>query len=963
MQLQPDPHEFEFAIICALPREFNAVDALLDERFSDLATIRQYGDPNFYQTGRMGICNVVLVCLPEMGKASAASAAANLRSTFPSISLTLIVGVCGGVPFPTEGTEIILGDVITSQQVVKFDFGRQYPGVYERKGVVKDTLDRSNTAAQSLLSGLRTRKMRDRFHEAHWRCLQPLQKTDSIWSYPGVDKDRLMPSSCQNCIPISSKLGTHTASRVEPIMRKRLNTGLPPQPCLHLGPIGSGDTVMKSAKHRDELARSDNVIGFEMEGAGVCEALSCLTIKGVCDYADCHKNKDWQDYAAASAACCAKVFFELLTEVQYHKLGAIMYSRAFRTDTGRRARDMINRSIYWQEHSVAIRQVPRAGHVQSVHEGLRRFEEESPSPATDRSLVLAGDAVIQRSEKDILKTNRFIQSEPRQTLFGTIYIHIQITSRQNADDEEATTRTETKTSFLFHPANWLLRLGLKYGLSGLASKNSSTWQYSIRPVYAVPENALIFRFCESGNVDAVRELISGGEASVHDTDHKGQTPLHVAVHNGHLGLAKILISEGADRTARVYDAMYHALWGSRYTPETLIVGFILTLANEQIRMNQDIFELFTLFGDCIEFCEPESNGWSLLTSLDWSQGYLDYDPQVHRGWYSFLLRKYREEYTTFVDYRSILSALNNANDMMNVEGIYLILEFVPPGRGDADLISAANGPWEQYLHYPMIQQILIERGASIQLQALFSGETPTSMSCHFSQTFLEWRYRLSSIQPSIDTIIRRELSDTRALSLSGWTDDAFRRLFSLKDMKEAKRRWSAYETYMTGDKRQTCDVCSMWRKPYPSSGYLNGLNCIVEPWWESLKRSIRKAECICSSSKWVQDGCSLDWISSTSAVPRWSIPQQLDTIPTRPQTRNTAKMKKETIIPPVQHQKYYVANAPFKSSMRAPPYPPMLSWITAAKYLDPGATAIGQRSIIASGAWQREKVGSSNVPI
>lgn len=43
-----------------------------------------------------------------------------------------------------------------------------------------------------------------------------------------------------------------------------------------------------------------------MEGIGLWEETSCIVIKGVADYADCHKSKHWQRYAAASAASCTK---------------------------------------------------------------------------------------------------------------------------------------------------------------------------------------------------------------------------------------------------------------------------------------------------------------------------------------------------------------------------------------------------------------------------------------------------------------------------------------------------------------------------------------------------------------------------------------------------------------------------------------------------------------------------------
>jgi len=87
------------------------------------------------------------------------------------------------------------------------------------------------------------------------------------------------------------------------------------RPVVHFGLIASGDTVMKSGKRRDEIAKNLNVIAFEMEGAGVWDNLPCIVIKGVCDYADSHKNKKWQNYAAATAASCMKAFLEKLPSV------------------------------------------------------------------------------------------------------------------------------------------------------------------------------------------------------------------------------------------------------------------------------------------------------------------------------------------------------------------------------------------------------------------------------------------------------------------------------------------------------------------------------------------------------------------------------------------------------------------------------------------------------------------------
>ena len=59
----------------------------------------------------------------------------------------------------------------------------------------------------------------------------------------------------------------------------------------------------------DDLGK---VLCLETEAAGLMNTFPCLVILGICDYADSHKNYQWQAYASASAAACAK---ELLTIV------------------------------------------------------------------------------------------------------------------------------------------------------------------------------------------------------------------------------------------------------------------------------------------------------------------------------------------------------------------------------------------------------------------------------------------------------------------------------------------------------------------------------------------------------------------------------------------------------------------------------------------------------------------------
>ncbi len=92
--------DFEVAILCALPLEYDAVSLLFDEFWDGDGDPygRAAGDYNIYGTGRIGTHNVVLALLPRMGKVNAAGVAASLRATYSNVQIALLVGICGGVP-------------------------------------------------------------------------------------------------------------------------------------------------------------------------------------------------------------------------------------------------------------------------------------------------------------------------------------------------------------------------------------------------------------------------------------------------------------------------------------------------------------------------------------------------------------------------------------------------------------------------------------------------------------------------------------------------------------------------------------------------------------------------------------------------------------------------------------------------------------------------------------------------
>ncbi|KAK1246374.1 hypothetical protein MKX08_000176 [Trichoderma sp. CBMAI-0020] len=341
--------DFQIALICALRVELDAVEALFDDYYEqDFSYNKAPGDPNAYTTGRMCGHDVVLAFMPGIGKVNSASVAAGFRASFPGIKLGIVVGICGGVPLGTDDEkEILLGDIIISTALVQFDFGRQYANKAIRRDTLQDNLGRPNTEIRAFLtklSGLRGRKI---LKEKAFFYLQELFQVEGFQKslYPGADKDRLYqstylhkhqdPDACDICANCHGPYGDVCNAALEAsceelscqdselVSRVRIDKarGISPNGCtstaglheaqkpvIHFGVIVSGDSVIKSGYHRDELASHEKAIAFEMEGAGTWDSFPTVVIKSVCDYADSHKNKKWQRYAAATAAACMKAF-------------------------------------------------------------------------------------------------------------------------------------------------------------------------------------------------------------------------------------------------------------------------------------------------------------------------------------------------------------------------------------------------------------------------------------------------------------------------------------------------------------------------------------------------------------------------------------------------------------------------------------------------------------------------------
>ncbi|KAK0717711.1 hypothetical protein B0T26DRAFT_802768 [Lasiosphaeria miniovina] len=309
-------HQFEIAIVCAWDREYNAVCRLVD-RFCDEDYGRAERDPNVYKTGRIGGFDVVLVLLSGVGKRAAASAAAGLRLSYPNLNLVLLTGICGGVPLTKMGEEVLLGDVVISKSVVQYDLGRQYPDTFATEDSPEDRLGKPNTNILDFVALLETEPERERLRQRTDFFLQAMQSSSEAqtsggasYQYPGAATDRLtLPYNAFATIGAKSQTRFVGCDDRFLVRRKRVVMNLQLEregrgkeaqaPSIFVGCVGSADTVLKLGEYRDRIAKTYGIVAFEMESAG-----------GVCDYADSHKNKSWQDFAAATAACTVKAMLE-----------------------------------------------------------------------------------------------------------------------------------------------------------------------------------------------------------------------------------------------------------------------------------------------------------------------------------------------------------------------------------------------------------------------------------------------------------------------------------------------------------------------------------------------------------------------------------------------------------------------------------------------------------------------------
>jgi nucleoside phosphorylase len=287
--------DYKIGIVCALEKELMAVRALLDE--TDPALPVDENDSNCYALGRMNGHKVVAACLPlgVYGTNMAATVASNMKRSFRSLKWYFVVGIGGGVPSPRH--DIRLGDVVVSTGVVQSDLGK----LVQRINTLEVTgyIQKPDVFLRSVLSEIISdpHLPEDPLGD-HMSTIINLKPE---YSKPTGEVDVLFNANAQH-MPEEETCAKCTGETVD------RNPRAEPSSHVHYGLIASSNQVVKNAVFRDYLGKNLQVLCVEMEAAGVFQTAQCLVIRGICDYADSHKNKKWQKYAAAAAAAYCKLF-------------------------------------------------------------------------------------------------------------------------------------------------------------------------------------------------------------------------------------------------------------------------------------------------------------------------------------------------------------------------------------------------------------------------------------------------------------------------------------------------------------------------------------------------------------------------------------------------------------------------------------------------------------------------------
>lgn len=304
-----NPNDYTVGWICALKTEYVAAQSFLDEEHDGPEYLSN--DNNDYTLGKVGKHNVVIAVLPkgEYGISSAAAVARDMLHSFSNVRIGLMVGIGGGAP--SRKHDVRLGDIVVSAPldgkggVFQYDYGKT---IQDQSFQTTGFLNQPPALLLAAVNGLEAQYERKGHHleEAINNILEENRRLRQKYKRPEPSTDRLYQAKVTHPLNEDSSCAVVCGDDPSNLILRPERTQDEDNPAIHYGLIASANQLMKNALVRDTLAAERDVLCFEMEAAGLMNQFPCLVIRGICDYSDTHKNKEWQGYAAMAAAAYAK---------------------------------------------------------------------------------------------------------------------------------------------------------------------------------------------------------------------------------------------------------------------------------------------------------------------------------------------------------------------------------------------------------------------------------------------------------------------------------------------------------------------------------------------------------------------------------------------------------------------------------------------------------------------------------
>ncbi|QKX64566.1 uncharacterized protein TRUGW13939_11741 [Talaromyces rugulosus] len=245
-KLRPKSNDdFAVAILCESYIVFEAVYTFFDEIYDDPGKVsdEEQGDLDSLLKGRIGNNNVLLYYQGEDDTAE--QFISDSLPDYPEIQLVLIVGTCGGAPYPPGDNEIFLGDVIVSNNMIRYHHDYN-PSRRPFENFPKSSIPEVRT----LLNSLNETEDLELFNGQISRYRYQLQQSEIKWRHPGLE-DELFGNDRKQII-------------------RRRDSSEKARVTAHIGKVMPIEITSKSAEYRDKLTQEYGVIGFINKSEKTC---------------------------------------------------------------------------------------------------------------------------------------------------------------------------------------------------------------------------------------------------------------------------------------------------------------------------------------------------------------------------------------------------------------------------------------------------------------------------------------------------------------------------------------------------------------------------------------------------------------------------------------------------------------------------------------------------------------------